>query len=438
MLQVNIGSIETFASISREIMQSNNDIYEVCKHRLFQLEQLIDETENEARFSDSLLQAALAAEYVANAAFVSAEAYLASLFCAEAAELASGNLVAAAVTAAEIPSAVHTVTQTREVYEIARKHRELLEQRYEMALKALKLAKAIHEKLQINFNILLIEITDLSVRGCSRVVAATGDITKYLSENEPLQLRKYLESNRSGEKLVKIKFENKVISIIDGDSEFEKWEKYQPEENKPITPDDIRERLNCSVEFQKTLLAFLYSKDAKFNDLVNNYRNQVRNGGDRKDIELKIRKNMVGILGEGIVLHAFKPYGETAVTQNRFVTDDGSYTKTDLIIKKLKIPLIFGRGAGRGAQVGQNLAIEVKCGSPQYLKSQAGHLIFQAQGHQESNASCTICSRDIKNISKETQYLLRGKLNSAGSPLIGMLPQKSDLDRACIEFVFGE
>lgn len=437
MLQVNLRDVNDLASSAREIMQCNTDIHERCKERISQIEKLLCETENEEQYSNGLLQMAKAAETIAFTALVAAEARLASALTAEATAIASANPIAIAAASAEVFQATNAFNQAREAHEIAKKHRELMEQRYELAVKCVHLSKSLLEQLRGEFNFALLATTELSYRGSSRIVGAVRDITKYLAEHQPQQWR-YLQTKSANRSFNKDKIESKKIAVEDGDSEFEKWDKYEPQERKPVFPDEIRERLNCSIEVQKALLAFLCANDMKFRELVKSYREQAKETNNRKDVELKIRKNMAGRLGEEIVLHALKPYGEEAITQNRFVTDDGSYTKTDLIIKNLKVPVIIGRGEGNGVLAGQNLAVEVKCGSPSYIRSQEKHLLYQAIGHQASEVSCTICSRDIRNIPKVAQEELREKLREAGSPMIGMLPQKTDLDKACIDFVYGE
>ena len=89
------------------------------------------------------------------------------------------------------------------------------------------------------------------------------------------------------------------------------------------------------------------------------------------------------------------------------------------------------------APVGGSIAIEVKCGRASYLYSQKDHMVFQSGGHQEASASMTICSRDIKDLTPEQEEELREALRSAGSPLIGMLPTKDEIDKACWDMVTG-
>ncbi len=134
---------------------------------------------------------------------------------------------------------------------------------------------------------------------------------------------------------------------------------------------------------------------------------------------------------------ALSPLGHKADTQARTTFEDGRFTKTDLIIEDLKAPVILGRGEGMSAPAGGSIAIEVKCGRASYLYSQKDHMVFQSGGHQEANASMTVCSRDIKDLTPEKEEELREALRSAGSPLIGMLPTKDEIDKACWDMVTG-
>ena len=180
-----------------------------------------------------------------------------------------------------------------------------------------------------------------------------------------------------------------------------------------------------------------YAKDEKFFNLINNYRKGAETLS-KEEIITKLKKNLAGNLGEEIVIRAFAPYGKNVLTQERTVMEDGKYTKTDLILKDLKVPIILGKGEGRGAREGSDLAIEVKTGKSSYLYAQKGHMQFQSLGHLDRKLSCNICSKDIKDLSAEKEEELRNTMKNSGSPLFGMLPYKEELDKVCIDFVFGE
>jgi hypothetical protein len=436
-MQVSVNSVNDLSSAAQGIMHCNYEIHERCKERIAHIEHLLVETENEERFSNGLLQAAKVAESAAFAVLVAAELRLAQALASEAAAIASANPIAIAAAAVDVIQATQAFNQAKNVYDIAKRHRELMERRYEMAVQCLNLTKVTLEKTRGEFNFLLLTVTEASHRGASRISAAVRDITKYLAERQPEALR-YLKANANKRNYDKRRLGSDKIDIEDGDLEFEKWKEYEPKDREPVKPDEINNRLKLTPEMMKALLAYLCAGDQKFRTLVDRYRAEAREFGKRIEVEKKIRVHIVGRLGEEIVLHALKPYGEAASTQDRFITEDGRHTKIDLIIKKLKVPMILSFGKGNAAREGQDLAVEVKCGAPEYLTSQLEHLLFQAKGHVLGAASCVICTRDIKNIADSDQKLLRGKLREAGSPMLGMLPYKAELDRVCYEFVFGE
>lgn len=63
---------------------------------------------------------------------------------------------------------------------------------------------------------------------------------------------------------------------------------------------------------------------------------------------------------------------------------------------------------------------------------------FQSLGHLDSKISCVICSKDIKDLSIEKEEELRNTMKESGSRILKMLPYKEELDKVCIDFVFGE
>lgn len=221
---------------------------------------------------------------------------------------------------------------------------------------------------------------------------------------------------------------------------FYDWIKWNPPPSKPVSPTTLHCRMNLSVEQQKYFLQYLCDRDpvvrAKFTDYAMRLANATT-AEERGKIELQARKTLSGFYGEKLVEYAFKPLGTEISTQSRTVFEDGRYTKTDLVVTGLKVPVILGKGDGMAALAGGSIAIEVKCGHPAYLKQQTEHMVFQAGGHRAADASITVCTRDIKDLSPDEQKEIRRKLREAGSPLIGMLPKKDDLDKACKEVLEG-
>ena len=61
--------------------------------------------------------------------------------------------------------------------------------------------------------------------------------------------------------------------------------------------------------------------------------------------------------------------------------------------------------------------------------------MFQAGGHKQADAHCTLCSRDIHDLPADKEKELRDTLREAGSPLVGMLPSKNEIDQSCLDFI---
>jgi len=173
--------------------------------------------------------------------------------------------------------------------------------------------------------------------------------------------------------------------------------------------------------------------------MVDRYRAEWASAKDDIERNIVVRKTCIhlsGEFGEQMARYAMAPLGGQIETQARsFVGSDGRYTKTDLIVSGLRTPVILGHGGGMGAPVGGSLAFEVKCGKADYIYSQKDHMVFQAQGHKQANAQCTLCTRDIHDLSPEREKELRDTLSKAGSPLVGMLPRKNEIDQSCLDMI---
>lgn len=207
-----------------------------------------------------------------------------------------------------------------------------------------------------------------------------------------------------------------------------------------LRPEDLHSRLRLNSPQMYQFLGYLEGKDAGFRAKIHDYRQQLHachGSAEILQVQGKVRKYMSGYLGEAVANHALRPYVGNVSTQARTYFTDGRYTKTDLFVEGLKVPVVLGKGAGRYAPQGGSIGIEVKCGHPEYLYSQKEHLLFQSGGHKSANAALTLCSADIQDLPEEKQQELREELAKAGSPVLGMLPKKDDMDEACWAYVNG-
>lgn len=220
------------------------------------------------------------------------------------------------------------------------------------------------------------------------------------------------------------------LSVNPAAAAFSAWVHWQPATGRPVTPKDIHDRLRLNAEQQNMLARYFYDRDPVFRRKIDDYRSRydaAKGDAERAAILVQASRGGSGDLAERMVKFAFSPIG-TVSTQDRRYVEDEHYTKIDLLVTDLKSPVILGKGDGMGAPAGGSLAVEVKTGHPNYLYTQKDHMQFQAAGHQDASASIVVCSEDIHGLSEEREEELRDALREAGSPIVGMLPRKDDLD----------
>lgn len=371
-----------------EINKYREDIKELTTQIINKKNMLVEETSDEKRNSYILLEEAKRIELLKKVEVEKIELQLAM-----------------AIDEVEIAILMSKLAKAEAEYKKAKIHRIAMENRYEMAQSAYVKAVNMYEKLVENFNFNNNNIDNISEVQCARLKKMYEILKKYYNEEMP-----QFKINKTNN-----------IKLVNENSDNLK---------KPLTPDKINEELNFASEEIKFILKRKCTMDE-------NFRNQIQNLKNDDKLEEKVKKNVAGAAAEEMVKYVFSKYGKVS-TQKREVFDDGKYTKIDLVVENLKLPVILGKGKGNGVQVGGSIAIEVKSGHSAYLCSQKEHMVFQAAGHQNSDISCVICTRDIKNVSEEKNAEIRNELREAGSPLLGMLPYKDEIDKACIEFVKEE
>ncbi|MBQ9479414.1 MAG: hypothetical protein IJU71_07670, partial [Selenomonadaceae bacterium] len=382
-------------------------VLSTCQEELGNAQRLVEETQAEEQNSRSMLEAARTAEEAAHAAMLAAEgvliaakARMAAAAAEEMAALASGNPFAITAATAEAAAAAAAEEEARRAYEIAKQayeiakaHRELMERRYEMAQQAVNLSQVMHTKLQARCGACQAQLAPLIEQGMSRLQKAHDELQKYHGQ-------------------------------------YDDWKNYQPRAGRLADVNEFHARLNPSKEIMSAILNERYQTDEEFRRRIDDYRARLKD--DPAEVERQIKIHVTGDLAERIVVGALAPYGERIDTQVKHDVE-GGYTKTDIVLHDLKVPMSIGRGEGMGAREGRSVAIEVKSGKENYLSQQREHLKFQAQGHRNYDASWVICTRDIRNVGDVSEY--RQEIRDAGSPPVGMLPYKAELDEACLKFV---
>lgn len=432
MVQVSIGQVENLADLVSGLQSMREALESSCHAQITVAENKWAEACKETQDSECMLQSAIQEEQARQQAFEDARQNLDSnqhAFDVAQSELSgcvaqprdkdgtppdcSTEYASAEEAASAVAQAEAALVQAQAGLEQATANRQMMEQRVELVRQAQALAEQARVQVQQACSVSLASVDRAVQLGTARLASAQQALNAYLATNPSAM-------------------------------QFHDWLKWNPAQHgrRFITPDILRDRMNLSPEQRTLLQEYLYERNPAYRKLVDKYRSQWANAkGDveRNIIARKVRIHLSGEFGEQVVRHAFAPLGARIETQGRtFVGDSGRYTKTDLIVTGLHVPVVLGRGEGMGAAVGGSMAFEVKCGKADYLYSQKEHMVFQANGHKHADAQCTLCSRDIHDLSPEKERELRNTLHEAGSPLVGMLPGKNEIDHSCLEFIRNE
>ena len=310
---------------------------------------------------------------------------------------------------ADVEVAEAALKEAETALEKAKEGRQQMEQRVDLARQALAVAEQALEQAGAECAARFASVSQSVDVATGRLTAAQQALNAYLGTNSST-------------------------------AQFYSWLNWNPSQHgAPITPDTLRDRINLSAEQRSLLQEYLYDRNPAYRRLIDKYRGEwaaAKGDAERNIVARKTRIHVSGEFAELMARHALAPLGGGIETQGRtFVGDNGRYTKTDLLVKDLGVTVILGRGEGMGAPVGGSMAFEVKCGKADYIYSQKNHMVFQAEGHKQAVAHCTLCSRDIHDLPPEKEKELRDTLREAGSPLMGMLPRKNEIDQSCLVFI---
>jgi hypothetical protein len=428
MAQVSIGQVENLQALVQGLLSVQQGLESACREQVDAVDGALREAREEAEASLHMLERATQMEHSAQHALVDAQSELtacqAALVSAQSAASAchsqgvdkdgtppdcSAEEAAEAEAEADYEVAQAQVERAESELEQAKADRQAMEQRVELANQAHVMAEQLHEHARAECSARLAAVSQSVDKASARLTAAQQALNSYLETNPHA-------------------------------AQFYSWLKWDPAQHaRVITPDMLRDRMNLSVQQQDLLQEYLYDRNPAYRELVDRYRSEwamAKGDAERDVVARKTRIHLSGEFAEQTARYALAPLGGRVETQGRtYVGDSGRYTKTDLIVMDLRVPVILGRGDGMAVPAGGSLACEVKCGKADYLYQQRDHMEFQAEGHQHADASCTLCSRDIRDLPEEKETELRDALRKARSPLVGMLPRKNDVDKSCLGFI---
>jgi len=428
MAQVSIGQVENLEDLARGLESVREALESACRAQAASAEGKCEEVRGETKKSEGMLESACQAEQEAHNAVEEAQQNLKSAkdalssakselsSCKEQPRDKDGNKPSCsgerdAVEGAKgaVEEAQDAAVKTQTACEKAIENHHQMGQRVEFAKQALAMAEQVVEQVQTECGGRLAAVSQSVYVATRRLSAAQQALNAYLTTNPPA-------------------------------AQFHSWLHWNPAQHgAPVTPDTLRDRMNLSTEQLRLFQDYLYDRNPNYRNLIDKHRDQwatAKGDVERNMVSRKTTIGMAGDFGEQLARHALAPLGGKIETQRRTVVGDGGkYTKTDLLITSLRVPVIFGRGTNMWAPVGGALACELKCGKPDYLYKEKDHMVFQAAGHKQADARCTLVSRDIHDLPPEKEKDLRDTLREAGSPIVGMLPYKNEIDQSCLEFI---
>ena len=426
MAQVSVGQVENLDEATAGVVRASESLALSCQQLAARITEKREEAEEEEQKSSQLLESALEMEGQAARALDAARACLTEANR----ELAAANSALVAcqskgpeenganpdcsseesdVAAAEtqVAAADQALNQATEALEQAKAQRMRMGQRLDLARRAASIIQEKEASYHSASSARLHSVNELADRAHLRIGNARAALDEYLAQTP-------------------------------GAASFAGWLRWSPQTKTVVTPAHLNERLNISSETLGHFVQYLSERYPGFRSKMSGYHEKLVacNGPvERHAVQLQMRKNLAGEVAEQLVIRAMSSLAKEIVTQQRTDLLDGSFTKTDFILKDLKVPIVLGRGEGRSAGIGESVAGEVKCGRAAYIYREKDHMVTQAFGHKEAAASLTICSRDVKDLLPHEEEDLRAALKEAGSPLVGMLPRKEEVDRACWQAV---
>ena len=428
MAQVSVGQVENLEDLQHGLLSVLEALESACRKQIAVAENKSQEARKEVQNSESMLKIAIQQEQVAQQALENARQSLERsqfALCTASSALSGceaqpldddGTPPDCSSEESEVTDAEEAVEQAQAELEqaqadlkLAQRNRQAMEQRVECATQALAMAEQALEQSRAECAVRFTNVSQSVDVATGRLTTAQQALNAYLVTNPPAE-------------------------------QFHSWLHWNPAQHgAAIKPDTLCDRMNLSAERMVMLQEYLYDRNPEYRRLVEKYRGEwaaAKGDAERNVVARKTRIHISGEFGEQIARHALAPLGGRIETQGRtFVGDNGRYTKTDLLVTDLRVPVILGRGEGMGASAGGSMAFEVKCGSADYLYSEKDHMVFQAKGHKQAEAHCTLCSRDIHDLPADKEKELRDTLRDAGSPLVGMLPSKNEIDQSCLSFI---
>ncbi len=206
-------------------------------------------------------------------------------------------------------------------------------------------------------------------------------------------------------------------------------------DDRPLNLGDLNERIPKDGRELAALARHYEGEDPAFARQTQSLRERLQTAraeGDsaaEQEVMSQMSRNLAGRFGEDLARDALGPYFYNVKTQ---VAAEGGGTVIDVVGEGARRPIAISGGGF--VPEGGSLALEIKTGSPDYLRGElrSGHLIDQVEGHRQADASLVITTGDVKDMLRElpqsSRDAIRQQLKDVGSQLFCSLPHKEAID----------
>ena len=299
----------------------------------------------------------------------------------------------------------------------------------------------LYDDESTNQNIAKFELRKKLARECVDLAKNQKRIVKQECNVIIKNMKKILQFEISKFTVLKSELKQRLGSQV-LEKKFKRWLEYKPRLGKPILPLEVISRFREVRDYLPLYFEYLMETDQNFNNVLDRHCSDLSKSegllkklivliklkeDPSREIFEKVTKYPSGTFAAKVVERAFSPFGNVVITEKRTDFDDGSYTRTDVVVSDFKEDLILGKKLI--VPKGGSLKIEVKTGQKSYLKSQIPHMIIQTKGHEDADISLVVVTRDFKKFSRIDQQRFREKFPN--SIVFVLLPDKDILDKVC-------
>ncbi|NNU78350.1 hypothetical protein [Clostridium estertheticum] len=194
---------------------------------------------------------------------------------------------------------------------------------------------------------------------------------------------------------------------------------YNPEQ---IIPTDISELKDDDIGLQANIkdagslssIEKIRAENPNVEKVLSDSENILKNTTSDLEIQ-KVDKNLEkykGTIFENQLKESLKDNFEELDAKQKLVETEFGGTKPDIVLRDAKKDMKI---SDLEIKKGDDLFIEAKCGSSEYIRSEMGHILKQVEGHEDN--SLVIVTKDYERISPQYRADFENELKQKGSHL---------------------